>query len=291
MWARFQRWRAARRLVFASAAGDIDVVRALLDVGVAADVTAAGSSPLLTAAGRGHSAIVRLLVERGARADVAVLPDGTTTLHAVSAFPSSAAAMAALVDGADVNVRAAHGLTPLLCAAWHGNVVCLQALLDAGADVDARATDGALPGPPFGLAGASALTLALRAAQAKTLVTALRAHGATTGQPLAHGFVDLHVAALLGVDREIVRILVEMGADPNSVVGDKPFRGATPLTLAFGPPMVKSLGSPLEAAQFIAGLQNVIFELMACGADPDRRDGEGHSARDHAAANGVLSLP
>ena len=109
---------------------------------------------------------------------------------------------------------------------------------------------------------------------------------------MAHGFVDLHVAVLLGCNREIVRDLVALGADPNAIVADGPFRGATPLTLAFAPPMVKRFGSPLEAAQFIAGRQNVIFELLRCGADPDRRDAAGKSARDHAAASGgVLSVP
>ena len=291
MFARWRNWRNARRLVFAAAAGDLPTARALLDAGVPVDVVAAGSSPLLTAAGRGHAAVVELLVQRGARADTPVLPDGSTSLHSVPAFPSSKAALMTMIKGSNINVRAQHGLTPLMSAALFGNLTCLQVLLEAGADVDARATGGQAPGPPFDLAGASALTFAIRTDNAEA-VALLRQRGAATGQPLANGFVDLHVAVLLGCNREIVRDLVHLGADLNGRVSDGPFRGATPLTLAFAPPMVKRFASPLEAAQFIAGRQNVIFELVSCGADPDVRDADGRSARDHAAAaGGALSLP
>ena len=61
-----------QKLQQASLDGDLDTVRSLLDAGVDlnADFGAPrGWSPLMGAAHRGHLAIVRLLVERGAKLD------------------------------------------------------------------------------------------------------------------------------------------------------------------------------------------------------------------------------
>ena len=72
-----------QKLQQASLDGDLDTVRSLLDAGVDlnADFGAPrGWSPLMGAAHRGHLAIVRLLVERGAKLDAVEIDRWGTAL-------------------------------------------------------------------------------------------------------------------------------------------------------------------------------------------------------------------
>ena len=51
--------------------------------------------------------------------------------------------MAALIShGADVNAREVDGETPLMVASYFGNAKVVEALLDAGADKELKATSG-----------------------------------------------------------------------------------------------------------------------------------------------------
>ena len=55
--------------------------------------------------------------------------------------------MATLIaHGADVNARADDGWTPLMYASYHGHAKVVEALLDAGADKELKATDGRFEG-------------------------------------------------------------------------------------------------------------------------------------------------
>ncbi|XP_047104623.1 cortactin-binding protein 2-like [Schistocerca piceifrons] len=102
-----------RRLREAAVEGAVEEVRALLAGG--ADVGAMdgvfGRTALHYAAGRGHAAVVRLL----------------------------------LSAASDPNARDHCGQTPLHVAAWNGHAEAAAALLQAGADRGVRATDGDTP--------------------------------------------------------------------------------------------------------------------------------------------------
>jgi RNA polymerase sigma factor (sigma-70 family) len=133
----------ATALHFASTAA---VARLLLDRGAdleARDAFHAGT-PLRWACQRGSADVIRLLRARGASADVFLLCalGDVPRLRALLAEDSARAR--ALGDEKDV-LRGGGAATPLHVAAFYGQAAAVDALLAAGADVNARSTDGSLP--------------------------------------------------------------------------------------------------------------------------------------------------
>ena len=105
----------------AASRGEIDRVRSLLSIG--ADVNAAkadGVTPLYSASLHGHTAVVTLLLERGANLDATTTPDGFTALWAASAQGHLEVVGLLLAHQANVGVRA-RGFTPLWMAAREGH--------------------------------------------------------------------------------------------------------------------------------------------------------------------------
>ena len=69
-----------------------------------------------------------------------------TPLH-TAALNNKIEAVAALIShGADVNARTKWGMTPLMDASWLGHAKVVEALLDAGADKELKATSGRFEG-------------------------------------------------------------------------------------------------------------------------------------------------
>lgn len=101
-----------------------------------------GPHALIGAAVAGDLATVEDLLARGADPNAHV-GDGETSLHAAvdSDAPESAAVLGRLLAaGADPHVVGRNGWTPLHLAAARGKVEKARLLLDAGAEVDRRAT-------------------------------------------------------------------------------------------------------------------------------------------------------
>jgi ankyrin repeat protein len=158
-------------------AGDLESVKLFLTAGISPDAAADGASALLEAARRGHDAVAAELVKGGARVDTEDAYGVTALMF--SLITGSAEAAKALLDGgadlnardvdgrtaliealttendlppeiimdlihrrADVNVRTAGGVTPLMIAVY-GDPAVVKALVAAGADVNARDENGA----------------------------------------------------------------------------------------------------------------------------------------------------
>ena len=69
-----------------------------------------------------------------------------TPLHIAAALNEIEAVAALISHGADVNAREEYGRTPLMWASREGHAKVVEALLDAGADKELKATGGVRKG-------------------------------------------------------------------------------------------------------------------------------------------------
>jgi cell wall assembly regulator SMI1/ankyrin repeat protein len=193
------------------------------------------------AVARGDAAAIRRAVELGLPLNkpvMEVLLDRASPLHHAVYAGANTVVVAALIDaGADVNARSLKGglfETPLMIAAHHGRLGLADLLLAAGADLHAKSTHGS-----------SALSNAAGGGETEAyerLVARLLAAGA---KPDAEALV----AAARRGSPQVVRMLVEAGADANEVS-----RWGTALHLAVS-------GKRTDTAE----------ALLAAGADPTLR--------------------
>jgi ankyrin repeat protein len=99
-----------------------------------------GVTPIALACESGSAALVERLLEAGVSAN-ATGPHGETALHICAHAGNTAAVRVLIAAGASVNPGDSwRGQTPLMWAAAEGHPETMQALVDAGADVDARST-------------------------------------------------------------------------------------------------------------------------------------------------------
>ena len=123
-------------------------------------------------------------------------------LHTAALVGSAEVVTALLEAGADRDARDIVGGTPLHKAGHRGNVQAMRALLEAGADPNVR----------DGLEGKYPLHIILRHANAEAVVLLLKA-GADPNVQDKFGFTPLHSAVSRG-SANAVRALLEAGADP-----------------------------------------------------------------------------
>ena len=207
--------------------GETELVRLLLQAG--ADGNAAdryGATPLTFAAESGSVEIAEALLSAGAdvNPDPSTLPtlyDGNTPLHGAVGGRNPAAMVALLIQhGGNVDVTDNHGTAPLHMVARSGDVDVAKALIEAGADVNARNVNYE------GDADNSPLHLAIHAGHgdlARLLIEA----GADVQAGNHAGNPPVQVAAFAGLP-EVITLLVEAGAPVNvhDQVGDTPLHDA-----------------------------------------------------------------
>jgi uncharacterized protein len=247
-------------LMLAARSGSVDAVRSLLDAGARVDARDDwhGETALSWAAGENHPDVVRLLAERGAdigavskafdwtgltQTGVASqLPRGglTALLHAAREDALEAARVL-LELGADPNAVDPQGLSVLRVAITNDNLDLAKLLIDHGADVD----DGAL------VEAVKLRTLPwVRAAKDRTdltdaieLIELLLDRGADVHKVPEVAMVKQHwvdgdhpnepplFLAAMAADLELMNLLTERGAAPESSVNSK---GASILMAALG---------------------------------------------------------
>jgi len=259
----------------AAHAGNPKVMALLLAHGGSANATepVRGQTALMWAAAEGHPGVLRLLIKAGANVhastnQVEESPDARMYSFLLGGrnpdFPS---------PKASIN---ANDFTALLFAVRNGNVASIRHLLDAGADVNTTTADGM-----------SALLLATVRGW-PSVAHLLLEHGADPNLSGA-GYTALHWAAgsweteltvasitpnrdhewarLAGLTEgkvELVKALLDHGADPNARIGQTPARvGSTKNT-----PLGELEGASAFLLAAMAGESEVMRLLVDRGADP-----------------------
>ena len=168
---------------------------------------------------------------------------GRTPLHTAAWYNKTPAVITALVNaGADVNARAEWGHTPLHKAAtFNETLAVITTLVKAGADVTARDKWGGTP-----------LHKAATLNKNPAVITALVKAGANLDAKDKDGYTPLHTAAEFSKTPAVITALIAAGADLNA--RDK-----------FG-------RTPLHTAAGWGKTPAVITALIAAGADLNVRD-------------------
>lgn len=190
--------------------GDVSKVKAMLqeDPSLARAKDEKGVSTIMKARYYGKTDVVAALLETGVELDVfeAAATGRTERLRELITQDSSLA-----------NAYSPDGFTPLGFAVFFGQPRAVEALLKAGANVNAPSRETMKVTP---LASAAA-------AKQNDIAHLLIAHGANVNARAAAGHIPLHEAAANG-NVELVKLLIECGADVNAKTGD----GKTPLDFA-----------------------------------------------------------
>ena len=160
-----------------------------------------GKTPLHLAAELGHTQFAKILVLSGANIEARAGDVDYTPLLAAANSNQTAAAMALVEIGADVNAVGAHGATALEIATRNNDVRLMLALIKRGAVVDSRSANGWTP-------------LHVAAGLNKPVAIAvLVKHGANTNNRDDDGDTPLITACSLGYI-DCVQQLLAGGADP-----------------------------------------------------------------------------
>jgi ankyrin repeat protein len=156
-----------------------------------------GMPSLIQAARDGRVDLILTLVRQGADPNQRAGVNGWTPLmHAI--HKNQKGSINALLDaGADVNGRGAGGGTALMMAAGYGYTDIVNLLLDRGADVHAQMSDGS-----------NALTFAVLGANDIDRFTALDCQGPTI-QALIHRAPDLHVRGSARAMRAVAALKIK----------------------------------------------------------------------------------
>jgi ankyrin repeat protein len=186
-----------------------EIARTLLENG--ADTAARakdGRTPLLSASHWGHTEVVRVLLDHGVNLAVRAY-DGKTALHLAS---KKEVARVLLESGADKTIKCKKGWTPLLAVSSRGHAETADLLLEYGADLAARASDG---------------STALHLASNQAVALVLLKHGANITAQNNKGWTPLHSVSHWG-HAEIAHMFLKRGAS----LAARTYDGSTALHLA-----------------------------------------------------------
>lgn len=221
----------ATPLMDVAAAGSVEAMTFL--IGKGADVNAQnafGTTALMMSAT--EAAKVRLLLDHGAKANIASKQGRTALFVAAMSDPSADIVRLLVAKGADVHAKDAFQNTMLTAAAYGNDVDTIRLVLDAGVDVNAAGVTGVTPlfGASYNGNLAAVRLLLSKGAKvnaAARMPTLFPIDSPKSG-PIALTDVTPLLAATSVGPAELIKALLDAGADINAKDG----RGMTPLMLA-----------------------------------------------------------
>lgn len=244
-------------LILAAAHGHLEVAQALLDSG--ADISARdleSSTALTEAARNGHSEVVKLLLAQGAGIEARGRKYVDEQLLYAALRDDQPRAAELLIAGANINVQAESGDTPLTLAVGLGHMKSTRFFIEKGAVVNVKCANECTP-------------LMVAARNGRTQVVQLLLHaGASVNTADRFGNAALAYAAGKGC-HDVVRLLVANSAELNA-------RDRTGLT-------------PLHVAAANGNLETVRV-LLAGGADLNATDRDGNTPLIMSAAEGHTGI-
>ncbi len=135
------------QLIIAARKNDIEKVKELIakgaDVNAKEKVVGEGYTALFHAASYGHTAIVKLLIEKGAKVNES--PKRTSPLMMAAWRGYTNTVQVLLEAGADINAKDDQGHTALTDAVRKNHIEVVRLLVSKGADVNVRLPDGNTP--------------------------------------------------------------------------------------------------------------------------------------------------
>jgi ankyrin repeat protein len=224
-------------IALAASGGHSEVIARLLEAGVEPDSTSLeGQTALMSAALHGSPEALGLLIDRGAEVDRAEPVRGQTALMWAAGEGHAEAVKLLVAAGADLHRASAGGFTPLLFAVLYNRIGAARTLLELGAGVEDTAPDGttslnmAAVNGYYDLAsllldhGADPNAPDPRGSTLHT-VAWLRRPGATGSAAVGNDLTGPPVPSGETGDLELVRKLLEHGADPDIRVSwrERPF--------------------------------------------------------------------
>ncbi len=225
-----------------------------------------GVTPLSLACQNGSTAMVELLLERGADPNT-VVRGGETVLMTAARTGKPGPVKALLARGAKVDAKERRGQTALMWAAADGHAAVVELLLKAGADFRTPLPDS----------GFTPLFFAARGGRTDVVRALLKA-GADVNEamqprkPGGKGPVSGSSALVLAIENghyELALALLDAGADPNDQRS-----GFTPLHMMSWvrkPPKGEDYGAPPPAELGPINSLRFVRELVKRGADVNGR--------------------
>jgi len=173
-----------------------------------------GITPFMQAALDNKTDFVKMLLKHGIEVDTRDPVDNTTLLHVAASHPRLQCVEILLEAGADVNARSKDGWTPLHNAAINGNIFITELLISRGADINAQVTaplKGMWEDSWDGTAGDTSLHLAARERKYDT-VSVLLNHGASVTLRNTKGETPMQLAQEAWRGDSMVELLLQFGA-------------------------------------------------------------------------------
>jgi ankyrin repeat protein len=189
-----------------------EVAELLVEAGANVNATDEfGQTPLAGAVSAGHAAVVKLLLAHGANPNKRPSRDEDPLLHLPCLEGKTNVVQALLEGGADPDAKSADGVTPLLSVGISGeknSAEIVSLLLKAGANPNAKMSDGRFPLYAAAVYGTPKLVLALLQGGAKI--------------DLDNGSGETALAAAVYRNRiDTAAVLLKAGASPEARISPK----------------------------------------------------------------------